>query len=79
MRKYNLFSGFSTMEKLESRLSLSSFSFSPVAAAVSSFNHQGPRHRVVADSEPPPAPDPGDNPPVVYPILPPGGASGPGS
>ena len=44
MRKYNLFSGFSTLENLESRLSLSSFSVGAVAAAVSTFNPQGPSH-----------------------------------
>jgi hypothetical protein len=31
------------------------------------------------DPEPDPGPDPGDNPPIVYPILPPSGPSGPGS
>jgi hypothetical protein len=36
-------------------------------------------HDPLPHPEGPPGPDPGDNPPVVYPALPPGGPSGPGS
>jgi hypothetical protein len=82
MRKYRLFSAFSSLEGLEPRVSLTSFSVGAVAAAVSTFNPNG--HRVatsdpIPNPEPAPGPDPGDNPPVVYPVLPPSGPSGPGS
>jgi hypothetical protein len=87
MRDYSLFSDFNTLERLESKLSPSSFSVGVfAAAAVSPLNprDQTADHRVAVSDplpnpEPPPGPDPGDNPPVVYPILPPSGPSGPGS
>jgi hypothetical protein len=86
MRKHSLFSAFSTLEGLEARVSLTSFSVGAVSAAVSTFNphDQAGDHRVAADDplpnpEPPPGPDPGDNPPVIYPITPPSLGSGPGS
>jgi hypothetical protein len=87
MRQYNLFSGISSLEMLELKLSPASLSVGALAAAVSPLNPEA--QAAVNDSvakgdplpnpEPPPGPDPGDNPPVVYPILPPSGPSGPGS
>jgi hypothetical protein len=89
MRQYNLFSGISSLEMLELKLSPTSLSVGAfAAAAVSSLNPevQAAVHDIATTSsdplpnpEPPPGPDPGDNPPVVYPILPPSGPSGPGS
>jgi hypothetical protein len=86
MHKYSLFGAFSSLEGLEPRVSLTSFSVGAVAAAVSTFNprDQAGDHCVAADDplpnpEPPPGPDPGDHPPVVYPVIPPSGGSGPGS
>jgi hypothetical protein len=88
MRQYNLFSGISSLEMLELKLSPTSLSVGAfAAAAVSSLNPEARAavHEIAAMSdplpnpEPPPGPDPGDNPPVVYPILPPSGPSGPGS
>ena len=86
MRKSSLFSSIGSLEMLELKLSPVSFSVGALAAAaVSSPNPQAEHTDSAAKSdplpnpEPPPGPDPGDNPPVVYPILPTSGPSGPGS
>ena len=88
MRQYNLFSGISSLEMLELKLSPTSLSVGALAAAVSPLHPeaQAAVHDIAATSsdplpnpEPPPGPDPGDNPPFVYPIIPPSGPSGPGS
>jgi hypothetical protein len=86
MRQSSLFSSIGSLEMLELKLSPVSLSVGALAAAaVSSPNPQAEGNDHVANSdplpnpEPPPGPDPGDNPPVVYPILPPSGPSGPGS
>ena len=89
MRQYNLFSGISSLEMLELKLSPTSLSVGALAAvAVSPLNPEAQAAVPVSvakisdplpNPEPPPGPDPGDNPPVVYPILPPSGPSGPGS
>jgi hypothetical protein len=52
-----------SLESLESRLSQSGLMLSDP----------------LPNPEPPPGPDLGDNPPIIYPILPTSGPSGPGS
>ena len=93
MRKYNLFDSLNSLDILEFRLSPTSLAGSAVAAPEVSRSHapvlqadddddddSGDNDNdPLPDPEPAPGPDPGDNPPIVYPVLPPSGPSGPGS
>lgn len=82
MRQFNLLSSLGSLEKLESKLSPSSLSVGSVAAvALSPLNpeDQGPDQHSLPKPKSPLHADPLDNPPVIYPILPPSGPSGPGS
>ncbi len=86
MREYNLIGSLYSLENLESKLSPTSLFVGAVAAAaVSPLNpHDQAGDDLVAVSDPLPKPEhppvlAADNPPVVYPILPPSGPSGPGS
>jgi hypothetical protein len=94
MHKYSLLDGLSALDYLELRLSPSAVAGSVVAhAAVSAApslpaqtaeddddgNGDGDGDDPLPNPEPEPGPDPGDDPPIVYPVLPPSGPSGPGS
>lgn len=65
--------GLNIFGALERKLSLSGLS-SGSTLAVTLFEHEIPP----PDPEPDPGPFPGEDPPIVYPPLPPSGPVGPG-
>lgn len=68
-------------DSLEARLSLSAFSLgrpAPSAAVLTMPNCIGGEPIPPPDPEPDPGPFPGEDPPIVYPPLPPSGPVGPG-
>jgi hypothetical protein len=81
MRKYRSYRISAFHEPLEQRLSLSAIQ-SPVTAppaVVASFvSSPDDNPTPVPDPEPDPGPLPTDDPPIVYPPLPPSGPVGPG-
>ena len=83
MRKYNLFDSLNSMDNLELRLSLTNLAGGAVVPPEVSLSSGHFTHTDDADPlrKPVPAPHPntGDGPPIVYPVLPPSGPSGPGS
>ena len=79
MRTLSLFDSHNSPEVLEPKLSPSAFG--AVLAPLPVLTIQA---TTLDDNDPlpdpePPIPYPGDNPPIVYPVLPPSGPAGPGS
>jgi hypothetical protein len=72
MRRNRLVPGLDAFGSLEQRISLSAVSLATTRVAIVSTDLPPP------EPEPDPGPFPGDDPPIVYPPVPPSGPVGPG-
>jgi hypothetical protein len=81
MRKYRSYKISAFHESLEQRLSLSAINCpvtAPPVIVTSAVSRLDDDPIPDPDPEPDPGPFPGDDPPIVYPPLPPSGPVGPG-
>ena len=81
MRKYRSYNISASCESLEPRLSLSainSFVTAPPLVVTMAVSRMQDDPNPAPDPEPDPGPLPTDDPPIVYPPIPPSGPVGPG-
>jgi len=79
MRRYTLLDGGFSMERLDTRLSLTSLLVGGGQVSPEYSSHLAAADDPLPSPEPSPGPDPGTSTPIVTPPIPPSGPIGPGT